>query len=149
MNNNTVVIPFHPNHFDLLEMRDRERAVMQLDTITAIAQEGVSYSITWQGVFLAVIGMTEIWKGVAVSYVVPSIYAKKHPIPFVRTVKRMLEQTEKVMNLHRVQTDSFDDEETNAWMEFLGFNDEGVMKRYSPLQEDYRRWARYRDVTPN
>lgn len=147
--NNANIITFHPNHFDLLEIRDREKNVISLEVINAIASEGVAFSIVFKGVFLAVIGMTQIWNGVAVAYVVPSVYAKKYPVPFVRTVKRMLESTEKAMNLHRIQTDSFDDEETNKWMMFLGFHDEGVMKQFSPLKEDYRRWARYRNVPVN
>jgi hypothetical protein len=90
---------------------------------------------------IAIIGFWERWPGVAQVLVVPSIYATECPHQFVRAVKRHIVNMNKVLNYHRLQTESWANDNTDKWMRLIGFTCEGTLKSFSANKDDYRMWA--------
>lgn len=134
-------IAYDPAHLALLEMREHEREAVDLRTFLQTTGPATSTLVN-DGRIIAVIGVYDLWEGVAEVFVIPSIYVQTCPLEFFYYVKRILKQIcRDTTLLHRVQTRSLDDEPTSKWMRLLGFHSEGVLEAYTPQKQNYRMWA--------
>ena len=121
-----------PEHFELLELRDQEKNYCLCDPasgakIQATIENSIATTMVHDGRIICIMGFYELWPGVINIWLFPSIYAPKHPIPFLRSVKRCVNRIKEDMKPHRVQTLSIQDELHINWMTFLGFKPEGVL----------------------
>lgn len=134
-------IDYHPTHLELIEMRDEEREAIDLREFLRSTGPATA-TLVHDFKVIAIIGVYDIWEGVAEVFVLPSIYVQTCPMQFFYQVRRVLKQIcRDTTLLHRVQTRSLDDEPTNRWMRLLGFESEGVLKAFTPQKRDYRMWA--------
>ena len=92
---------------------------------------------------LAVGGAHILWPGVAEAWVLVSPSGKKHGRLFARYAKRRFEGMLKENDIKRMQaTIHATDESGMRFVEWLGFEKEGLMRKYGLQGEDYVRVAR-------
>ena len=92
---------------------------------------------------LAVGGAHIMWPGVAEAWVLVSPSGKQHGRLFARYAKRRFEGMLKENSIRRMQaTIHVTDEPAMRFVEWLGFEREGLMRKYGVEGEDYIRVAR-------
>jgi hypothetical protein len=87
---------------------------------------------------MAIIGFTPIYKETGEMWALTSDLCSKYPLAFHRKVKELLEYYTKLNKLRRVQmvvrrgySQGFD------WAVSLGFEPEGILRKYGPEGDDY------------
>lgn len=142
-------ILFHPNHLDLIRLKpEYQNSVLNLESAKIALNNipggelGDALTLMVDGRIIACFGYFLILPGVVQVWLLPSIYLEQQSMTFVRVVRRYLEQTAEVFNWHRIQTVTKVDDKHRKWMKVLGFEEEGVMKKYFN-NEDYIMSARY------
>lgn len=140
------VIPFNREHLNLLDARlyEREYVIPYLVDayLTAVERLPHNYSLIADGRIITCLGCLPLWDGVWQIWQLPSIYVKDYVRDYCRTVSGILETGAKAEKVWRAQTTAPSDELHDRWMEFLGFECEGVMKEYSRIRQDHKMWAR-------
>lgn len=141
------LIPYKPDHFDLLEIREREVRTMQIighgkERMNALSQMGTCFIMMFDGRVLGAVGWFEFWPGVCELFVLPSIYLPKAGIVFAKAMKKHLHSFEKIKRFRRIQVTAVKDMVHIRWLTWLGFVTEGVLKNYGPNGEDFMMWAR-------
>lgn len=147
---NMHIVPFDPAHIDLIDVREREAVgVFQLPNmkakLSALATAGECFTFVYSGIILGVVGWIEFWPGVCEVFVVPSKYIGNYRIIFAKRIKENLIHLEKVLKYHRIQVTAVDDELHNRWLKWLGFTQEGVLRKYGVKGEDFIMWSRCKD----
>jgi hypothetical protein len=135
-----------PDHFDLLELREEERTTMAHDPLSGLhAKQLIEISLatcmTYQGKLLCIMGFYEQWPGVYNVWILPSVYAVEHPLPFLRAAKRYVKNLWRDLNCHRLQSNAISNRLHNDWMQFLGFTWEGTLVNYTSDMVNYCMWA--------
>jgi len=95
-------------------------------------------TLSIDGKILAIVGLTPIYAKVGEFWAIISPDVAQKPVAFARAVKDLLESYCEAHKLVRVQIvvprpvkEAFD------FALFLGFEPEGILKKYGPLGEDY------------
>jgi hypothetical protein len=102
---------------------------------------GIAYTIEAPEGLVASGGVIPLWKGVGEAWVVTSDLVEKYPIFFAKTVWRKLHEILDVNGIERVQTTIHRDHMVSQrWAERMGFENEGLMRRFLG-GEDYYRYA--------
>lgn len=141
MNRQTLTM----EHLGRFEMRDYEQMNLPTKNLEAIVSNYVADAlIDKNGDIMAIVGFYIMWEGVADVFAIPSknVNAK---VSYVLHVRRELDRIMIEYNLRRLQTFSLDDDQTNRWMEILGFKKEGTLEKFSSKGDDYNVWARLSD----
>lgn len=145
-----MLLPSHPEHLKMFDLRSEEAASMgamdSQEAILALITRDTSATLVEDGRILAIIGFTDLWPGVIEVWVLPSVYANLYPRKFLRGIKRQLDGLIEGLQPHRIQTMAIADVKHDKWMRFMGFEDEGLRRKYTADQVDYRSWAIVRDV---
>lgn len=141
------IIPYRPDYFDLLEIREREIQSMGVigdakKRMDVLSQTGNCFIMLFDGRLLGVVGWFEFWPGVCEVFVLPTIYMSKAGLVFARAIKKHLYNLEKVKKFQRIQVMAVKDKRHTRWLTWLGFNIEGTLKKYGPNGEDFLMWAR-------
>lgn len=135
-------VPFQPAHLDLLVLREHEERCVEVRQFLQTITVG-TVTLVDDGRVIAIMGMYLLWTGVLEVFVLPSVYVGLRPVGYCLFVRKILDRLIKAdPTLHRVQTRSLDDEQTNRWMEMLGFTCEGNMEAYTSNKDNYKMWAR-------
>lgn len=130
------MVPFSLDHLDGLTVRDefaglgnhRERLARLIQNPGA-----VTYTVTIGGQPGAVVGLAQMWPGVATAWTLTSDKIKERPVEFTRVVRRTLDDTIQKMNLHRVQaTVRSGYMQGQRWACMMGFIPECELKHYGP-----------------
>jgi hypothetical protein len=150
---NMKLIPAAPAHFDLLELRDQERISMEFDPQSGLkAKQLIDISIAstmiYQGTILCILGYYEIWPGVLNVWIFPSIYVVDHATVYLRTVKKYIDALFEMEHIHRIQSNAISDALHADWMRFLGFENEGKLRKYTADKVNYNCWAMIKEDTP-
>lgn len=140
--------PFRIEHVDLMDLRPEEISGSSLadakKRISELAlQSTQALTYTYDGRVIAAMGFILLWDGVIQGWVVPTLHVYTVPVGFAKTVKRYVEAVAETFKCHRFQTGSYVDPMHKRWMEFLGFESEGVMKQFTPDKRDYENYARF------
>jgi hypothetical protein len=136
------IAPFHPAHLDLMEVRDYELELFGPEALGQLANTGQCITMAISGVLTAVLGYFILRPGVLEVFVIPSKHLKACSFVYLRWVRRYMESTAKHLGVHRMQTFSRADAETDRWMKHLGFTLEGTLQQYTADRQNYRLWAR-------
>lgn len=142
------IIEFHPMHLEVAVVRDHEAATLLTmpdasNKIANLAKRSVqAATFMYDGRILMCAGFLECWPGVCEVWSIPTIYAKQLPFQYGRTLKRYVEQIAKTFKYHRLQTVAVADDLHARWMQFLGFQKEGVLRQYTTGKLDYNMYAR-------
>lgn len=138
------LIPFRVEHAECMEIRGQER--MTIDMLGSIAALADSICVTGivDGRVLCCGGVRPYGNGNAEIWLLPSIYVKQYQKTFCRELKKWLFGVRDDLSLVRMQTSCLDDASHEAWMAYLGFEKEGIMRSYHAGQ-NYAMWGRVWD----
>lgn len=144
----TKILEFDPIHVDAMEMRGVE-AHYYLDLpdskerVAAVADNSLfAITVVHDGVVLFCAGFSIVWPGVGDGWIIPSVHVPKYPRVLCRIIKDYLTSFIDTFNLHRVQTTSYHDPLHERWMNWLGFENEGVMRNFTHDKQDHCMYAR-------
>jgi len=102
---------------------------------------GIAYTMEAPEGLVASGGVIPLWKGVGEAWVVTSELVKTYPIMFAKTTWRKLYEIINSNGIERVQTTIHKNHITSQrWAERMGFENEGLMKKFLG-GEDYYRYA--------
>lgn len=141
-------VDFHPRHLDIMVLRDLElEGIFALDDSDERIQsmyENMEIAKTFfcDGRVIACAGFATLWPGVADGWILPSVYLRDHPMSFAKIIRQWIDNLFKEFALHRFQTTSYDDDFHARWMGWIGFEDEGLLKKYRHDGVSLRRYAR-------
>lgn len=143
------IIPFHMDHLSILDLRPQEKEELDADPnlLTKIAQFG-EYGLAWtliaEGRVICIAGWMKVYNGVFETWSLPSIYVKEYR--YARLYLTQLVRFRKILEAeftpHRIQSASIADPETDHFMRFCGFTEEGIMPMYSANKKTYKMWGR-------
>ena len=140
------LMPFHREHLNLMDAREYERDHLIPNLSGAFFDLAESrphcYTMIADGRIISCIGAFPLWDGVWECWQIPSIYVHKYTKDYARTLWGIFDKAAERDNFRRLQTSAPNDELHNRWMEFIGFECEGLMKGYSRTGVDYKMWAR-------
>lgn len=139
---NFTVTPFIPGEIHLMNLRPYEKSAWSIEEWTAYAEMSNAVTVRENGVILCVAGYIPQWKGVIDVFVIPSTDKPANPLAYCRMMRAWLDNLKFVLQLHRLQTISIDDPETDKWMRVLGFKHESTLYEYRPDRLNCKVWTR-------
>lgn len=139
-------IPFKKDHIDLIDMRTREKENMEKfpDTRQRLAYLESAHcaeTIMYKGVVLGVIGFVQVLPKVYEVFLFPSVYLYENRIAFARLMKYYKEEAIVHYDWHRLQMVTPNDELHIRWASFLGFEKEGILRKFDYNGEDHIMWS--------
>jgi len=108
--------------------------------------EGMSWSAEIDGLVVASAGLIPLWGGVAEAWMISGDEIDRHAVKIARKLRTMLEDTMWQRSIHRAQANihcRFDRAIRLAG--WLGFTNEGLMRRFGVEGDDYFRMAKVID----
>lgn len=142
----TKVIPFKPEHLQSLDEDTFKRLGLIPDWFEKAKQfngNGTCYSGFVDDELIACAGINILWPGVGEAWAVvtPRIY--KHPLFFHKAIVHELNAIIKKHKLCRIQATVLNDfPKGKEWLERLGFEPEGIMRKYDTEGLDHARYAK-------
>lgn len=136
------VTEFKQNDIVDIVLRDHEDALFGKEYLHTIAGCSVCVTLGCPHGVLAILGYYQPWGGVADVYVLPSIYIHRYAKSFMKYVIAYIDRLSNDLGLHRIQTTSVANGQTDSWMRRLGFTCEGTLVKYTVDGQDYRMWAK-------
>lgn len=134
-------VPFKKEHLDLIDLREHESVLFQNPHFAECLEGSLAYTACYNGRVMCAYGIIPYVKGIGEIWLLPSVYLGKEAIKLGRRAKLWLEDTRQDLGLHRMETLCLNDELHTRWMEFLGFECEGVKRKYWD-GKDYKMWGR-------
>ena len=148
MNKEVKIIDFHPEHLNLMDIREHEiENVLSIkysrERIKVLTDTGTSGTIIYDGKILGVMGIFDMWKGVCEVWVLPSNNILQHKLVFARTIKKYLKSILNLNFYNRVQVTALDDDLHNRFFHWLGFKLETPfgMPNFSFDGSTYNMWS--------
>tara|TARA_R110002126_G_C10287404_1_gene485684 strand:- start:51 stop:491 length:441 start_codon:yes stop_codon:yes gene_type:complete len=115
-----------------------------LSSLHMFAAPGRGLAFLGEGNVYAVTGLAPMWDGVAEAWFIPTKDMQKKKIQTIRLVRRELDAAIQRLKLRRVQAAVRSDfAGAHKLAKFLGFESEGLMKKYGPDGLDYERYAKW------
>lgn len=136
------IVPYKKEHVELMNLREHEKELLKDKAMYEFLEGGIASTATSDGVVVCSYGIMPQIKGVATIWLLPTIYVEsKESLKVARGAKAWIEQMQEDLGLHRMETACVADELHDRWMTFLGFECEGVKRKYCGGQ-DYNMWGR-------
>ena len=105
--------------------------------------EGMSWSAEVDGTIVASAGLVPLWKGVAEAWMISSDDVGRHRIKVARQLRVMFDEVMWHRGLYRAQANIHHKfEKAIRLAEWLGFENEGLMRRFGIEGADYIRYAK-------
>lgn len=140
-----TITPFQREHLRLIRGRAYEEEVIRLTgrDYSDIFVTGPAFTIWDGGAPVAAGGVVVLWKGVGEAWLHLSQWFPEHPLSAFRIVRQLLNAIIHDAQLRRVQAPIRLDMPANIRLvEHLGFEPEGILKRWGPEGADYVMYAR-------
>lgn len=142
----SYIMPMKAYHYDgMSKIRNIDlKSLTGLGDIKAIVEyyekAGPAVSYFVNGQIIAMIGMVELWRGVAEIWMLTTDHVENNKLFFYKqTLNLMKKYSDK---LHRIQcVTHIDNERSEKWLVRMGFKFEGIMKSYGADKADYKRFA--------
>lgn len=139
---------FHEDDLFLIRLRDRDIAEFQpargtgmMDATAFKAEKGEAYTLTIDGKVICIAGLFEMWPGVAEVWTLMSDEAHRYGIAITRFIKKLI--AEHTGDYHRVQCTVAEDYEiSHKWLNVLGFEREGLLRKFARTGDSYYMYAR-------
>lgn len=141
-------IPSKQDHFDLLELRGIEANLLESfegGKAKALLGMSIANTLMQDGRVIAIVGFYELWPGVYELWALPSKYIYMYPTQYVRHMRYYVNCIFDNFGAHRLQTSSIADLVHDRWMACLGFECEGILRKYGPDMVDYKQWSLIKD----
>lgn len=146
---NMQLIQFEIEHFDMMKLDDngyvsRESRAMfeaypKIGPAITLLNDSLEV-VACAGVIVPYQGMGEFW-------MIPGSLVPKYGLTVSKEAKRFIADTVERFSLHRIQATVREvDQRAVRWIERLGFEREGLMKRYGSDGRNYFMYARVSDV---
>ena len=101
------------------------------------------YSLFDQDEVIGIGGIHNIWSHVGEAWLLLGEYAMAKPTSVARHTAYMFDYLQEEFEYKRIQASiAVTDKKARRFAEWLGFQNEGVMKKYGPDGTDYYRYAR-------
>ena len=105
--------------------------------------EGMSWSAEVDGTIVASAGLVPLWKGVAEAWMISSDDVGRHRIKVARQLRVMFDEVMWHRGIYRAQANIHHKfEKAIRLAEWLGFENEGLMRRFGIEGADYIRYAK-------
>lgn len=144
------LIPYHPEHLNLIEAKEEDIArygEINGDTYIALSENGVAFTAIEDGRILVIGGILQTSMHTGYCWTLISKHASKGGVKVFRLVKNQLEAMMRDMKIHRVETSNLRDAvDHHKWCKLLGFEEEGILKKYDDRKRDYIRFAKIMEV---
>lgn len=135
---------FNPSHIDKLNAVEGDKEVIEFADF--YRAEGIIEAIAIideNDDVVVVCGGAELWRGVCEVWLLKSDLFYKYSRQCAKIIKKHLDEGFNRCDYHRVQAScSKDSKEQSRWLEWLGFENEGVLRKYGLNGEDYIMHAR-------
>ena len=119
------------------------------DFFSYVAQmrvQGMSWSAEIDGQIVVSAGLVPLWPGVAEAWMIPSEGVDQHRIAVARKLRKMLHGVMLQRGIYRAQANIHHNfERAIRLAEWLGFSNEGRMRRFGIEGADYFRFAKVHD----
>lgn len=134
--------PLHPDHIVLYRSKhvttpDEELILTHLRYGDPNVME--NHCRVWMSddVPIAIAGVNIVWPGYGVVYLFASTEAKMNPKSLVQWVRGRIQELEDRLELRRVEMTCPINHMLIKWGNLLGFEVEGILRKYSPSGEDH------------
>ncbi len=148
MNKEAEIIKFHPEHLNLMDVREHEvKNILKVEgakeRLEALIEVGTSGTIVYDGKILGVMGIFDIWKGVCEVWVLPCKNIPQHALIFARIIKKYLNNIVGLKHYDRIQVTALNNKTQNRFFQWLGFELEtpNGMKNFSNAGCNYNMWS--------
>tara|TARA_R100001463_G_scaffold32675_3_gene73063 strand:+ start:5391 stop:5834 length:444 start_codon:yes stop_codon:yes gene_type:complete len=143
------IIDYQPSHLhDLMDGPLNKGAIKNIgymrEWASELQQPGWSYTLIENGHIICCSGIVDMWPGVGEAWFIASSKIHDNVRPFIRFAKTDI--------MHRVTTDNnlwrvqgvckADWPAARRFARLMGFEEEGLMRKYGPEQADYIRIAK-------
>jgi len=110
--------------------------------------QGMSWSAEVDGRIVASAGLVPLWKGVAEAWMISSDDVGRHQIKVARQIRTMFDDVMWQRGIYRAQANIHHKfEKAIRLAEWLGFEREGLMRRFGVEGADYFRYAKVLDAS--
>ena len=123
-----------------------DTALESIDSLERLKHSFIE-TVTINGRPVAIFGLLIQWRGVATAWSVTDDRIEDAPKDFHKVVLEMIEEYTRVFHIWRLQFNVVANYRQGVkWAEALGFENEGLMRKFDPKGRDYYRFARVRNV---
>ena len=136
----TKIIPFKQSHLECMDMREHEQKLIKDKDLTML-ESAIAFTGMVDGRIICCGGVVPLNNGSAEIWLIPSVYVSHVTMTFARELRKTLFSVREDLGVTRLQTACINDDLHDRWMTFLGFQKEGVMRKYHN-GEDYSMWGR-------
>ena len=128
------MVPSHLHYMSITESQLPFAKAVSMDTMLEMqARLGLAVTALVHGKPVAMFGCIVLWTGVAEIWSIISDDARRYPKQLTIVAKSFSDIVAQSLSLHRLQlTVRSDEPRALRWAEYLGFEIEGLMKKYSP-----------------
>jgi RimJ/RimL family protein N-acetyltransferase len=139
------IIPFEPEHLKDIKVQGGQLdwQLYNYETYGAeLKKAGMAYTaVDNEGRIIGCAGIIKIWTGRGEAWALFGGGWQRHYIGITKAVLRGL----RLSNLRRIEANvRADFDKAQAWITYLGFNEEGYMRKYGADGADFIRYARIR-----
>jgi len=142
-------IPFTAHHINFLLLDKYQSHLIHnmLDYknwFLAQSRMGHSATITLNDKPVICFGFIPLWQGVAEAWALIDVEIGTKTVPFAKVTKHIFMGIGSVMGLHRLQMYvQQDSKRAIRYAEFCNFKQEGLLKQYSPVKDNFYIYGRY------
>jgi len=141
------LIPFKIEHLEQINMRTMDADMFNMfgsdPEVFKICEAGYGATYTRDGKIYACGGVYPVWKGVGQAWMIASGDYKKYKLNIGRYMKMAIDTAQKHFQFKRVQgTVRADHGEAADFLEWAGFEREGLLKCYGYNGQDHIMYAR-------
>ena len=142
------MVDYKPEHIESILDGDMSKMArksfgMAEDIAHGLVAPGLAFTGLIDGYVIASAGIKPLWPGVGEAWIVASDNMPKKKLSVIKLIRENFDRMIQDNNFVRVQAGvRYDWPEAKRFAEFLGFEHEGIMKKYGPDGQDYYRMAR-------
>lgn len=139
------IIPFNVGHLTVIDTFDDEdvtKLANWQDRLSDISEYGIAFTLLIDGRVIVCGGIVHGVPGVAACWLLPSLYINDYSHAAAKAVRTVLDDLIEAYQLRRLETGCQNDKRHTKWMEFLGFEAEGVQRCAGVAGGDLMMWAK-------
>ena len=143
-----IMVDYKPEHIESILDGDMSKMArksfgMAEDIAHGLVAPGLAFTGLIDGYVIASAGIKPLWPRVGEAWIVASDNMPKNKLSVIKLIKENFNVMIQDNNFVRVQASVRADWlEAKRFAEFLGFEHEGIMRKYGPDGQDYLRMAR-------
>lgn len=137
------VIPFKAEHIDLMQISDKNKTIFKIPHLLKIYEQlESSFTFMDEGEYLCAGGVIAFWEGVGEAWFILSDNMDLAKFTICTTVKKYLDILLDGPFVRIQATIKADDEKSIRFVEWLGFEREGLLRKYGIERADYYLYSR-------